>query len=229
MISCGLPSLCGDDQPVDWPHTQYLPWLNHFLADTHCKTQYLIRFICKRLWIFPHIVSRHNFSVVYHISLSFLPASLCNINIAVLGDGRHPSLVRQLKVAHIFVTEEYGDPYQSRYLPRYRPPHWLFSIEMKNNQFTPRVTGGFACAKAGSQSSSPRRRCPQSQGRVRHLQWTSLVAVPGMGASLRGLQAGRVKRLVAGVRHGFVALSAMGPWQLLLLTSTCWDKKDTYI
>ena len=148
MISCGLPSLCGDDQPVAWPHTQYLPWLNHFLADTHCKTQYLIRFICKRLWIFPHIVSRHNFSVVYHISLSFLPASLCNINIAVLGDGRHPSLVRQLKVAHIFVTEEYGDPYQSRYLPRYRPPHWLFSIEMKNNQFTPPRNGRVCVCKS---------------------------------------------------------------------------------
>ena len=37
-----------------------------------------------------------------------------------------------------------------------------------------------------------------------------MVAIPGMGASLRGLQAGRVKRLVAGVRYGFVALRAVG-------------------
>ena len=111
---------------------------------------------------------------------------------------------------------------------------------LQNNQFTPRVTGEFACNRAGHTAAHHAGDVPRSRGglhtphpgRVRpcgghaprqgasrvvtprqspgkqvasdkawHLQETPLVAVPGVGASLRGLRAGRVKRLVAGIRH----------------------------
>ena len=154
-------------------------------------------------------------------------------------------------MTHIFAREGYGDPHQVRYSSQHRPPFTgYFPAPLQNNQFTPHVTGGYACNGAGSYSSSNTQELPPDPGVVSmphpgqvrlcgghaprqgasrvvtprqspgkqvasdkawHLQGTPLVAVPGVGASLRGLRAGRVMRLVAGVRCGFVALRAMGP------------------
>lgn len=66
-------------------------------------------------------------------------------------------------------------------------------------------------------------------GRVRHLQGTPLVAVLGVRAILRGLQAGRVMRLLLGCGTDFLPLSAIGASAIAFVDIDKVDQKEGYI
>lgn len=94
-----------------------------------------------------------------------------------------------------------------------------------------RLCGSHAPRQGASRVVNPRQP-PGKQvasDKAWHLQGTPLVAVPGVGASLRGLRAGRVMRLAAGVRHGFSAPQCLGASAIAFVDIEMLQKGRIYI